>query len=192
MNFWMGVATGALCFFSCASAAIAEEILLLRLRHTTDGTLSRDIQLLEKKVPAGDREARRPGRQFVFRVNDDVVTVPQRVLARVEFLRQGFSNYDRSGGIQYVEDDRESCEPGPAAGMTLEVRYLAYGDRYRQTPTMQPVLSVGYSCPFRGRYVPVDRDAQAQARAAMEMLEAIDSLYGEGYIDGCRQSEGSE
>ena len=157
--------------------AKADQILLLDLKYTTDATTTREIQFYGNEINPSINSV---DDRFSLTVDGQSIRLPEQLYRRLNQLRRSFSHDSPSGGIEQPSYAGPLCMMGgPPVGLTLEARYLTY-----QTPEysivnheMQPVFSMGENCLFVDLYKPVNSDAQADARAVIEILNTLSLLY---------------
>ena len=153
----------------------AEQVLLLNLKHTSDNTITREIQFYGNNI---DPNSRSIEDRFSLKIDGKLVQPPREVYERLNQLRRSFSYDSLSGGIKQVRP-MASCRLGGAAkGLILEARYLTYETTaFKITDDeMRPVFSVAENCLFKDFYKPINLKSQEDARGVIEILNTLGLL----------------
>ena len=150
----------------------AEQVLLLNLKHTSDNTITREIQFYGNNI---DPNSRAIGDRFSLKIDGKLVQLPTEVYERLNKLRRSFSYDSLSGGIEQFRPIASCRLGGAAKGLILEARYLTY-----ETPAfkitsdeMRPVFSLPENCLFKDFYKPINLKSQQDARGVTEILNTL-------------------
>lgn len=176
MLHWVFAAFTAL-FLVCAPAEAQDNSLhlILSLEQVSDDTTVQSIELFANDI---DPNSSASDDRYTLLVNGHTVRVSDRLLARLDHERRGYSYDHFTHGISDETAQAVCMMAGPAQGTILSVRYLTYADHQITSHAMRPILSRADNCLYTRTIRPRADHAHAEAIRAMAMLQTLLELHG--------------